>query len=270
MEPIKMIMCDIDGTLINDNKELTDYTRHTLSKLRELNVIFGICTGRSLEAVTRLIKNWQIEDYCDILIGMNGSHILDLKNKQEYVLASLNHEILFDVIKTYSHLNVSIGASINNTYHYTLKNARTDQLVKQNKFLECCNHFEVFENQTIFKICFLGEKEELDTVQEFYNQHPDSRFKLVRSTYWCLECMPNQSSKATGIEFIANKYHVDFKNIAAFGDEVNDIEMFKACGISVLMANGNKEVKKYTNYTTDSNNDDGVAKFIEQYIVKKL
>ena len=63
MKPIQMIMCDIDGTLINDQKQLSDYTRETLKQLKKTSVLFGICTGRSLEAITRLIKDWQIEEF---------------------------------------------------------------------------------------------------------------------------------------------------------------------------------------------------------------
>ena len=269
MKPIQMIMCDIDGTLINDQKQLSDYTRETLKQLKKTSVLFGICTGRSLEAITRLIKEWQIEDLCDILIGMNGNHIIDLNHHQEYVVKTLDTSILNDVICEYRSFNISTGSMIKQTYHYTTDNQFVQHLIWQNKFTGCQNHFEVFEHQPIFKICHLGQKEDLDKVQDYYNQHPDPRYQLVRSTSWCLECMPPHTSKATGIKYIADLYNISFENIAAFGDEVNDIEMFKFCGISVLMENGNPQVKQYTNYSTKSNNENGVAYFIQKHFLNQ-
>lgn len=268
MNKVKMIMCDIDGTLITDTKQMTDYTRHTLSKLKSHNIKFSICTGRSLEAITRLIKQWKIEDYCDILIGMNGNHIIDLTKQQEYTIKTLNYTILTDILNKFKHFNISIGASTQNIYHSTLDNDENKRLVAQNQFNYTHNDFEVFKTHPIFKVCLLGKKEELDQVEQFAKENSDSRYDLVRSTSWCLEAIPCHTSKATGIAHIANCYNINLDNIAAFGDEMNDLEMFKACGVSVLMKNGNPKLTQYTHYQTQyTNNEDGVAHFIEEHFL---
>ena len=113
------------------------------------------------------------------------------------------------------------------------------------------------------------EKEVIDEVEKFYQDHQDSRYRGVRSTKNLFEFLEPHVSKSFGIERIAKNYGCTLENVCVFGDELNDLEMIRDCGVGVCMANGNLTVKEIANYVTGSNNEDGIAEFIDKYLVKK-
>ena len=80
--------------------------------------------------------------------------------------------------------------------------------------------------------------------------------------------MAEEASKETGIKDIAEKYTIDKKDIYCFGDDHNDIGMFEYCGNSIAMGNAIQELKNIAAYVTTSNDEDGIAEFIENEILK--
>ena len=72
MENIKLILCDLDGTLLNNESMVTDYTKAAIQKARDKGILFGVATGRSLYAVNQLIDKWQIRELCDKAIWIDN------------------------------------------------------------------------------------------------------------------------------------------------------------------------------------------------------
>ena len=83
MNHIKLVLVDIDGTLLNDNGIVTPKTIAAIKKLKEKHILFGIATGRTPYAVKHLIKDWKIDEYVDIIMGFNGGCYLDMRTRSE-------------------------------------------------------------------------------------------------------------------------------------------------------------------------------------------
>ncbi len=77
MQAIQMILCDLDGTLLNPDGIVSERTRKAIHDVRQKGILFGIATGRSLHGVQKLVHDWQIADDCDILMGFNGAELID-------------------------------------------------------------------------------------------------------------------------------------------------------------------------------------------------
>ena len=76
---IKLILADIDGTLLNSNHEVTEKTRTAIGKLKDKGILFGIATGRSPYAVKHLLKEWGLENDTALIMGFNGGSVMDMR-----------------------------------------------------------------------------------------------------------------------------------------------------------------------------------------------
>ena len=110
MNHIKLVLVDIDGTLLNDNGIVTPKTIAAIQKLKEKHILFGIATGRTPYAVKHLIKDWKIDEYVDIIMGFNGGCYLDMRTQNMsscYLLDGKYIPMIFNEFKEF-HFNAGI------------------------------------------------------------------------------------------------------------------------------------------------------------------
>lgn len=98
MKPITLIATDLDGTFLNSKKQVTSLNKEAVSKLKQYGILFGIASGRPVETVRAMLKEWKIEDSVSFIMGMNGGVLYDLRQrtKEEYHL--LDGEVVLDII----------------------------------------------------------------------------------------------------------------------------------------------------------------------------
>lgn len=106
MKPITLIATDLDGTFLNSKKKVTSLNKEAVSKLKQYGILFGIASGRPVETVRAMLKEWQIEDSVSFIMGMNGGVLYDLRQrtKEEYHL--LDGEVVLDIIHFFEDLDV--------------------------------------------------------------------------------------------------------------------------------------------------------------------
>ncbi len=269
MDKIKIVMCDIDGTLLNDEKKVTPKTLEAIKKIRKQGILFGIATGRTPVAVKKLLSEWHLEEDVDILMGFNGSQYFDFKLGKEEKSNVLEGMIIRDIIELYKDFDLSYGIFDEEIFHATRKDEVSTMIASNNKLEMAIDNLEHYKQTTATKMLAMGKKEVIDEVEKFYQDHQDSRYRGVRSTKNLFEFLEPHVSKSFGIERIAKNYECTLENVCVFGDELNDLEMIRDCGVGVCMANGNPTVKEIANYVTGSNNEDGIAEFIDKYLIKK-
>ena len=102
-------MCDIDGTLLNDEKKVTPKTLEAIKKIRKQGILFVIATGRTPVAVKKLLSEWHLEEDVDILMGFNGSQYFDFKLGKEEKSNVLEVTIIRDIIELYKDFDLSYG-----------------------------------------------------------------------------------------------------------------------------------------------------------------
>ena len=114
----------------------------------------------------------------------------------------------------------------------------------------------------------IDEPEILQKAVDNLPQEVYDKYTVVRSTPYFLEFLNKAVNKGTGVELLAKHLGVNQEEIMTFGDAGNDLDMIVYAGMGVAMANGFDEVKEVANYITDSNENDGVAKAIEKFVLK--
>lgn len=267
MDGVKLVLVDIDGTLLNDKGIVSSKTIEAISKLKSKNILFGIATGRTPFAVKHLIKDWGIADYVDIIMGFNGGSYLNLKNntiKSCYLLDGKNIPVILNDFKQF---DFNAGIYDQESFHVLREDNMVIDIAYKNKLLLVVDDLGQYYDSKIEKLLFIAKKEEVDKMVDYYKKLSNLKYRAVRSTQTLLEFLNPELSKGKGIKQMCQDLNIPLDNIITFGDEMNDYEMIRDY-IGVAMGNAIPEIKKVAKYITKSNNEDGIADFlIKQQII---
>ena len=253
--PLKMIVTDLDDTLLHGDKSISDYTASILNRCKKNGIKVAFATGRS-EHATRRFQEKIIPDY---IISNNGATI----NHGEKVIHSLlipqsmmNELVtLFLSSKEISSISVEVGCSTFTNYDGPLWEPGWNIV-----------HTTLFDeiNTDVSKLSV--ECKNRNFLMEVLQVYPDLHFYSSSGEPWH-QIMCKKSTKANAIIYISELLDFAFKDIVAFGDDYNDIDMLQNCGISVAVSNAINDVKAVADSICDSNDNDGVAKWIEENLL---
>lgn len=255
----KLISLDLDGTLLNSEKKVSKENIEALREFKEKGGKVVFATARPKRVVTPLLPPFLLED---ILICHNGGEIY-IDNKEVYT-----HFINDDEVKriTYSLLdkfpNNFIGVE------------SKDELFTNKKILDFFGEephtivdFKKFSFNTAPKILFEMDGLDRKEVEEVLG----NEYKLVVSDKGILGQISRVGiNKLAGIKRVLKKFNLTLKDCIAFGDDYNDMEILEGVGVGVAMGNAEEDVKKIANYTTKTNDEHGVAYYINKEILKKI
>ncbi|MGB8454885.1 MAG: Cof-type HAD-IIB family hydrolase [Anaerocolumna sp.] len=266
---IKLVAIDMDGTALNSNHSLSPRTiaavRDVNTNKKDVKVIFA--TGRMLGAVKKHLQDAGMDE---LVVAHNGALLVDLKNDIIYRDARVAPEV---VCAAYAY-----AKSNNIILHYNLK----EQVLVERKMplsLKYANELGIelqeFDNLSKYdelptSILLLGRKAELEKVLLHFKSlnliNMSKVFIPWFDDYWMLQFLPFDSSKGKAVMELA--HHLGLKNsqVLSFGDSYNDMEMISESGIGIAMGNACEQLKKVADFVTLSNDEDGVAVILEEFI----
>lgn len=249
MNNIHAIFTDLDGTLLNDEKEIGNYTKEVIKKYKnDINII--PTSARSFNRIKPYLEELGLLDNFNYTICFNGALIV---NNQGVELFS-------------SHISKSTMQELTNLidkYNIEWMIYTKNELFKRSK-IEDINKF-IRDNDT-FKLIGTSTEEKIDEIRKELSVMND-KLEITTSMSGRLVIVNKGSTKATAVEKIMARLNIGRKNIIAIGDGENDIEMIKNAGYGVAMLNAPEAVKKTARMITKyTNNEDGVGKIIEEIL----
>jgi len=260
IKDIKLIATDLDGTLLNDNGEISEYNAEIFQYLMDKGVEIILSTGRHFEGMKRYNEYLNNKNYSIVL---NGAAISDFNGNfiYEKPIEKDTAEKIMDIYGKYDlYLHVYSGhkyiVSKEDFYfnRYVEKENITDALIG-------LNNIEDFE---FSKMLFIGDREELEKLQKDIKNTVEVYTSFSHTNF--LEILREGINKGSSLEWLCNKKEINRENVIALGDNYNDIEMIEFAGIGVAMANGEEELKKRADYITESGNERGVGKFLKDFL----
>jgi len=263
----KIICSDIDGTLLNKERELSDRTIKVIKDNSETPFI--LISSRMPKAMVHLQRELDITHLP--LIAYNGGLVIDNKDiLHSTEISNTITNVIYNFCKTTS-LHISLYHNdewfVQELDYWANREANNTKIIPQiNPIKNTINRWGS-KNKGAHKIMCMGDENEIDTLILFLEEHYPSDIIGYRSKSTYLEIAPKDISKKTAIELLLKlKYpKLNLNNVIAFGDNYNDIEMIKAVGIGVAVNNAKPELLAVSNHTTLSNINDGVAVFLENY-----
>ena len=269
---IRLIMTDLDGTLLTNDKKVTKRTKDAIISAKKKGILFGIATGRTLFAVERLITEWEIDDVVDVMMGMNGAQrwdfVKDYKETSDYLAGNYMIEIL-DKTKELDAVPV--------LYKDDTRELISENVTPEIEILGRNNHYtpkkiaslkEYVKDREFEKLILCCRPDYMDTVKEFCAPLDCVNYRGFCTGELLYEFMKPIVSKSYGISKICEHYDFDIQKVMVFGDNSNDIEMIRDAGVGVCMINGSDDAKAVAKVITEySNEEDGLAKFIEDHVL---
>lgn len=268
----KIVMVDLDGTLLDDNKNVSKKNIEMINKVyKEKDIIFVIATGKNISDI-KYITDAIGEPINQYIIASNGAVIKD-NVKNDYIVKNyLTDEEVINIIDTYKKHNLmgliqtEQGPVIEDKLAAEIQNVTYSENLKE----------YVLKNKTsnIALITPMGKEEDLKLLKN----ELENKFSSLASTALCdftctnngrtfsskyIDVMKEGSTKANAIKILINYLNISKEEVIAIGDGGNDIPMFEIAGYKIVMGNANEFVKSKADYITDTNNNDGVAKALE-------
>lgn len=276
MKNIKLVASDLDGTLLNKNKEITPRLFEALEKLNELGIYFVPSTGRPFGTVPQAIKELPFLKY---VITSNGATIYDAEKKENIIENFLTPEAVDAVIEIARELPVITEYFIEGKAYIAKK--VYDDLTP---FDLTDSHMTYIKNSRTPVEDFWNEMKRNNTVLENINlvfkdmdlrKETWDRLKalglasVTAATTKNIEITSLYATKAKALEKLCEVLGFTSENVLAMGDGDNDMPMIQFAGIGVAMANGEEHIKAAADVIADDCNDFGAAKILEQIIESK-
>lgn len=268
MEIKYLISLDLDGTLLDDSKNISESTKSYLRYLENKGHYIVLCSGRSPYSILNYYKDIGLKS--SPYIGFNGNTIRKVKNKDILFNAKIKYKYvkkLYSLIKDkYIYCSFAQGDKymffdkdkdfVNiffNDKNLILKEGNLDSIINE----------DLYTFVIKFKDLTLINKEYIKKLVRKRNKKIELRF------WWksdCGELHLKKVSKASSLKKLARYLKIKKNNVLVFGDADNDLELFKTFKNSYLMKNGNQDLAPFAkNITKETNNNDGVKLELESF-----
>lgn len=262
MMDVKLVMCDLDGTLLTEEKTITPLSRETIAKLKDRGIAFGIATGRPTQSVLRTLQSQQVLSYVDVVVTNNGVTWLDRKDQIESETYTLKMQSAVEIFSSLKSLDVSF-AIYDQRYLYTNKiNTGIERLLGFHHLEPYLCEIENVNKSDIHKFILSIDENWMFELENLAKKLPTIDYHGFKTQADLYEFVDRRVSKALAIQRYAKKYGYDLEHVMAFGDTSNDIAMLKEVGWGVWMANGTEDARIVSDDFALSNQDDGVAKYL--------
>ena len=257
----KIISLDIDGTLTNSEKKITELTRSRLMEFQKNGGRVILASGRPTMGIKPFADILRLSEYEGYILAFNGGRAIDCKSGKIMFEKTLPEHVIpeiYDIIKdypvginTYEGENIIAGRQINK---YTELEAKINGMN-----LKFVDDFTGYVNFPVNKCLLQGEPEVILQLEKILSEKYKGQLGIFKSEAFFLEIVPNGIDKAESIDRLLNMIGLKKNECIACGDGYNDISMIRYAGLGVAMSNAKDPVKKAADYITLSNDEDGIA-----------
>lgn len=266
----KLFISDLDGTLLNSNAELTDFTVNTINSLIEKGMFFTYATARTEYSAGNITKRLNINVPC---IVNNGAEIYDRQSGKYVRKADIPIDAVTTIINAFTENNVGMfmfkfkEEKFGTCYTDNLNDLMQEYVRSRRKTgqpLWKCSDLHSENDGNVVYLTSTGDYEKLLPIERIAASIEGLDHVFYEDTYTgkhYLEIFSENASKANGLKFLREKY--DFDKIVVFGDNLNDLSMFKVADVKIAVENAKEELKKFADFVIDSNDNDGVAKWLK-------
>lgn len=269
----KLLVLDVDGTLLNEAKEISKRTLAALLKVQQMGVRIVLASGRPTYGLLPLAKSLELGNYGGYLVSYNGCQIISAQNGEILFERRINPELVPYLEKKARKNNFALL-----TYH-------DDTLVTdspENRHVQreaALNNLQIiredeFSTGIDFAPCkcvlVSDDEEALIDLEAYWKKRLDGTMDVFRSERYFLEVVPCGIDKANTLGALLDMLKVKRDEVMAIGDGVCDVTMIQLAGMGVAMGHSPESVKACADYVTVSNEDDGVAQAVEKAILAEV
>ncbi len=270
MANYKLLVLDLDGTLVTGKKDITQYTVDVLRQAQQQGVRVVLASGRPTHGIMPMARQLEIASYGGFIMSFNGGMIIDAASGEVVYQATLPAEVIAPLYE----MSSEAGAVIS-TYRdeFVICEQPDDKYmsieISLTRMTAC--PVESFVDAVDFaatKCLAVGDPERLIGLREQVMERFSHCMNAFRSEPFFLELVPKGIDKALSLSRLLDHLKLSRDEVVAIGDGFNDLSMIEFAGLGVAMANAQEQVRQAANYITPlSNDEDGVADFIHKFML---
>ncbi|MBC1642972.1 HAD family phosphatase [Listeria welshimeri] len=272
------IILDIDGTLLNDDKKISPETKKALITAQQNGVKLILASGRPTTGMHLYAEQLEMETYHGLLVSYNGAKVVDCQTKEELFNQTLTIAEGKAVLEHMKQFEVKVMIDkddymyVNNVYdcYITYKGEEINiiQYESRGGNFKLCEKEDLaaFLDNRINKILTAGDPDYMQKNYQAMMAPFKNTLNCVFTADFYFEFTAKNIDKAKALDTVLTPMGIHAENIIAFGDGHNDITMVKYAGTGIAMDNAVPELKAVANSITLSNNKDGIAHVLNNFI----
>ena len=269
----KLLVLDVDGTLLNNQKEISPRTLAALLKVQQMGVHIVLASGRPTNGVMPIAEKLELNHYGGYILSYNGGQIINVQTGELLFEKRIDPEWIpyFEkkakkndfAIFTY-HKDFILTDKPDNKYVIQEANLNKMQIVGVDNFAEAVD-FPPCK-------CMLAsdDEEALIGLENHWKKRLDGVLDAFRSEPYFLEVVPQFIDKGNTLGVLMTKLSVSPEEVIAIGDGVCDVTMLQLAGVGIAMGNAEDSVKACVDKTTLTNEEEGVAVAVERTILAEI
>lgn len=266
---IKLIAIDIDGTLVDSNKNIRPRVKETIKQAQEAGKKIVICTGRPLSGAQRYLDELGLNNQDDqYVVSFNGA-VAETTSGKTLFKRELSYDDYMELELISRKLKLNFHAvGLDRIYtaqrdigHYTVYNSHIVNLDISFRTQE------EMRNIPIIKCMYVDDEDYLDKmIKSPLFKKMESKVTFSKTEPFYYEATAANTTKGTGLEVLCHELGIKAENVMAIGDQANDMPMIKFAGFGVAMGNSVTVTKENADFVTADCDHDGVAVAIEKIL----
>ncbi len=267
---IRLVACDLDGTIINARNQCDPSVPEMIQNLRSRGVRFVVCSGRPIDSVLPLLKGWRLAGLADYIVGSNGGEVLETASGKHACAYQLEPEVLRDIIDIYEPMGL-VSTLYDGMTLYVSKLTEEAKIVAKRVGVDAVEaDIRALTVKPELKEMFIVEPDQMEEAERYAAEHPDPRFVGFKTANDLLEFSHPLLAKDVGLRIIGTMAHIDASEMMAFGDTTNDLQMLEYVRYGVAMANGTDDAKQAAWAVAPSVDEQGFARFLKEHLSDSL
>lgn len=262
----KLIAIDLDGTLLDDNMEISRRNKQAIRRALDKGVRVTLCSGRPFDMVKGYAKELGLK--LPFIIN-NGAMIVTSHDHKVVYKREIDYKKIKPVLDYAQQRNIKMFAFIDNIMYTNIPpdDKEIEIWRRYGQKFVYVEEFYRYINENLIKLMFVGECRQLKEYMEDLEKCCKNKFIQYLMVGRYLEFVPIDVNKGSALKYLASYYGIRASEVMAIGDEDNDIPMLKFAGLGVAMGNAYPHVKEVADFITDTNDAHGVAKSIEKFVL---
>lgn len=289
---IKLIVMDMDGTLLNDKGVVTETTLKALWAAQDQGVHLAIASGRNPIGLMAFAKLLRMDRYGGYLVGINGAMVVKVPEMKTLMRHQIPPSDIQDLFEFGRQMDIEAMAVHDETIYSFIPLALTDAkrayrqhhqidpaisdaagvwtfIQDHRKNYPTLHRVETYKDAYGYanKVCFAHEPEIMEKFYPILQKQFSARFNIMRTSPRWYELSPKGIDKGSALQEVKRLLNISTEEIMCFGDGENDLPMFEVCQYAIAMDNAMPLVKEKAWAITGSNTEDGIAQALERYVL---
>ena len=269
----KIIACDLDETLLCDDRSISPQNIEAIQKAKELGVKFVLATGRGFHTVDVTLKTLGLDEKEDeYVISFNGGAITENKGNKLLYFQGISYELANELYQKGLNYDVCIHVyTKDKVYVYNFVDEEREFLTNRMEVIEIFeDSLEFLKDEDFVKVLYMNKDYQYLKQIEKDLEDKKEDIDISYSSNRYIEFNHKGVTKGDGLLSLAKLLNVDIKDTIAIGDNFNDLSMIKVAGLGVGVQNTASDMKKECDYITKAtNNESAIAEVIEKFILNQ-